>query len=93
MASRPPRRTLPSGVTISTRHSSTKMFAARRKNQSKVDVIAGRSQPKIASASCWSASVNTTKAMMVSPETMNTGLWMSIPNGPILVLMLSCPIS
>ena len=67
------------------------MSPASRKNQSKVEVIAGRSQLKNASAWAGSASERKTKATIVRPEIMKTGLWISSPNGPNLALILSWP--
>ena len=78
-------RTRPSGETTMPRQTSTKMLADSRKNQSKVEVMAGRSQPKKSAAGPGSASARKTKATMVRPEIMKTGLWISRPNGPNLL--------
>ena len=60
-------------MTINTRQSSTKTFAALKKNQSSPAVSASRSPLKSGSACDWKMSVNATKATMVIPEIANTG--------------------
>ena len=79
---------MPIGRKISSRAKITNRLPADRKNQSKVLVIAGRSQPKNAAACAWKSREHRTNRTMVTPEIRNTGLWMSSPKG----VMLSCPI-
>ena len=87
----PPIRTLPSGEIISTRASTTNTSPANRNTTSNVEVTAGRSQPNIVLACSGAAVAKITKATMVRPEIRKTGLWMSIPIGPICGWMLSWP--
>ena len=56
------------GRKISSRAKSTNRLPADRKNQSKVLVMAGRSQPKKAAAWLWNVSVHATNTTMVSPR-------------------------
>src|SRR5690606_3124850 len=86
-------RALPSGEIMISTQTITKMLAAPRKNQSSLEVSQFLTFSNKGPAASWNARVRNTKATMVRPDIMNTGLWMSSPNGPMVVWMLSWPIS
>ncbi len=69
------------------------MLAALRNSQSKVLVSQGRRALNIVSACSWKISAYAVNSTTPIPEIRNTGLWMSIPKGPIFFSMLSCPTS
>ncbi len=89
MASAPPRRTDPQGLTIRARQKTTKILAAQRKNQSNELVSAGLSQPKKSAACCGAISAKATNSTTSAAEIAKTGLWISSPNGPICAWKLS----
>ena len=64
-------------------------FAVRMKNQSKRWVVQAIMSPNSVVAASGTISVPMTNRKMPIPEIRNTGLCMSSPNGPMLVVMLS----
>ena len=66
-----------------------KKLAVRMKNQSKRCVVQAIMSPNRVVAPSGNTSVPMTNRTMPSPEIRKTGLWMSRPNGPICVVMLS----
>ena len=64
-------------------------LAVRMKNQSKRWVVQFFMSPNRLVAASGAASVPMTNRTMAIPEMRKTGLWMSSPNGPIFVVMLS----